>query len=895
MSESALDRKVFGQTTVEKAVYVAVFLVAVFLSTYQLGVRPYHHDESIHAFFSWKITQEGLGNYRYDPVYHGPVLYYSSALVMRLFGDSDFTGRLSAVLFGLGVIAFSWPLRRYLGRWGALAFLVLLTFSPAWIYFTRFVRHDIYLALCNVSAVYFAFRYGETRRAWHLYVSAASLSLAFCTKEDMYLLSPLFLLSLALMEVWGVLGGEQSWRDAVKQAGAFLRSSLIPILTSLAVFAVVWLILYTSFGTHPENWNAVSRAIEYWWGQHQIKRIGGPWWYYVPQLLLYDVLLVAPLAIALAGRLLLDPARKKAGRYLQYAAFVILAAFLISFWIIPSQSSHFFLAAIAVGTASVATGWVPDRFTRFSILWALGALSIYAWAQEKVPWLLVPQLLPLALFAGKWFGELIESGKMLRPRALVPTAAVGVMTAWSLVQANYVWDAPKPDEPGPKRHAEMLAYVQSTYDITNKVVRRIEDAAQTLGTGTQTRLAVGGEATWPLSWYLRHYPVNWAANVRTIDTPVVVVDKKPELMKAMDEAVGDQYEKVPFQIRGWWEPNWGQFWRNPLAELVRFVVTREAWSPVGSSDAVMYVHKDLKAGMSFASLAVNPPPAARGYPRQPDVIEPDATWGSLGSGRGELNEPRDVDVDAAGNLYVVDSKNHRIQKLSPAGEVLAVWGGEGSAPGQFKDPCGLGIGPDGSVYVADTWNHRIQKFDPNGTFLLEWSEQDPNLWGPRGIAVGADGTVFVSDTGNKRIIAYSSTGARLRIFGSEGSQPAQLIEPVGLAINDSGELIVADTGNRRLQVFTQDGAFVREWPVFGWEEFYTEPYVAVQGGDIYVTDSYNHRFARYMDNKLTGVWGKTGAGSGAFNRPIGIAVAGGGFVYVADTLNHRIQRFRIPE
>ena len=83
--------------TLEQVVYIVVFLIAVFLRTYELGVRPYHHDESIHAFFSWRILENGLGDYKYDPVYHGPLLYYSSALMMWLFGDSDFTGRLSAV------------------------------------------------------------------------------------------------------------------------------------------------------------------------------------------------------------------------------------------------------------------------------------------------------------------------------------------------------------------------------------------------------------------------------------------------------------------------------------------------------------------------------------------------------------------------------------------------------------------------------------------------------------------------------------------------------------------------------------------------------------------------------------------------------------------------------
>ncbi len=125
--QSALDRRSIGGLTVEQIAYIVLILAAVFLRTYDLGVRPYHHDESIHAFFSWKIFKNGFAEYKYDPVYHGPTLYFSTALMMLLFGDNDFTGRLSAVVFGLGVVAFAWPLRRYIGRWGefvtALAYL----------------------------------------------------------------------------------------------------------------------------------------------------------------------------------------------------------------------------------------------------------------------------------------------------------------------------------------------------------------------------------------------------------------------------------------------------------------------------------------------------------------------------------------------------------------------------------------------------------------------------------------------------------------------------------------------------------------------------------------------------------------------------------------------------
>jgi tripartite motif-containing protein 71 len=270
-------------------------------------------------------------------------------------------------------------------------------------------------------------------------------------------------------------------------------------------------------------------------------------------------------------------------------------------------------------------------------------------------------------------------------------------------------------------------------------------------------------------------------------------------------------------------------------------------------------------------------------------------WGRKGTALGQFDEPRGISVDAAGNVYVVDSKNNRIQKLAPDGKALLEWGHEGQDSGNFKDPCGIAVGPDGSVYVADTWNHRVQKFDANGR-PLDWHEPAAGFWGPRGIAVAPDGSaVYVTDTGNKRVVSFDPQGNQLTTWGHDGSKPGELIEPVGIAVNGDGQVIVADTGNHRIQFFDRQGKFVREFPVSGWEEFYTEPYLALLGSDIVATDSFGHRCARYSGSgTVLYFWGKSGSGDGDFNRPIGIATDAAGAVYVSDTLNNRIQKFVLP-
>ncbi|RMH34632.1 MAG: 6-bladed beta-propeller [Nitrospirae bacterium] len=144
-------------------------------------------------------------------------------------------------------------------------------------------------------------------------------------------------------------------------------------------------------------------------------------------------------------------------------------------------------------------------------------------------------------------------------------------------------------------------------------------------------------------------------------------------------------------------------------------------------------------------------------------------WGSFGSGDGQFYFARGIAVDQSdGTVYVVDMGNHRIQKFDTSTNVLpqllAKWGGgigaghasspQAQEPGQFRSPWGIAVDDAGDVYVADTGNQRIQKFDRDGNFITQWGgfgNGDGQFNFPYGIAVDSRGTVYVADSGNMRI------------------------------------------------------------------------------------------------------------------------------------------------
>ncbi len=201
---------------------------------------------------------------------------------------------------------------------------------------------------------------------------------------------------------------------------------------------------------------------------------------------------------------------------------------------------------------------------------------------------------------------------------------------------------------------------------------------------------------------------------------------------------------------------------------------------------------------------------------------------------GVLRQPRGIACDPAGNVYVADFGNCRIQKFDRDLKPVAAWGRRGTAAGEFQDPCDVAIGPDGNVYVADTWNGRVQVFDPAGRYLREFGN---NLYGPRGIAVDAAGRVWVADTGNNRVVRFTPAGVGDLVIGGQPENPHLLAAPTGIAVDAHDRVYVCDNDHGRLAVFDADGALVTAFAVPGWRrEVYSEPYVSISGeGLLFVT------------------------------------------------------------
>lgn len=325
--------------------------------------------------------------------------------------------------------------------------------------------------------------------------------------------------------------------------------------------------------------------------------------------------------------------------------------------------------------------------------------------------------------------------------------------------------------------------------------------------------------------------------------------------------------------------------------------------------------KEMVAAGVFVLVAITlvwwmvgskPKPVVLHASAQPGVL---LEGGQPGAQPGQFSYPRGIAVDGSGDIYVADSRNHRIQKFDgKTGKLLVSFGGffkvdggdpkkvVATAPGKLNEPNGIAIGPDDNVYVVDTWNGRIQIFSPKGNGKKVFTADD-GFFAPRELTVDANGFVYVADTGKHRIVKFDPKGQKVRVWGGKGEKQGEFNEPIGLAIDQAGNLYVADRLNFRIQVFNSDGGFVKKWDVKGWskEQIDMEPHLALDKmrGLIYATDGRGKRINCFkLDGTPVSTIETDTQGRPFFQVPLGVTVDKEGNLYVVDAGTAKILKMK---
>jgi len=296
----------------------------------------------------------------------------------------------------------------------------------------------------------------------------------------------------------------------------------------------------------------------------------------------------------------------------------------------------------------------------------------------------------------------------------------------------------------------------------------------------------------------------------------------------------------------------------------------------------------------------------------------------LGSA-ASFDSPQGITVGAAdGNIYVADSFNSAIRKVTTAGDVTTL-SGNGAigyvdgpiATAQFYAPQSLVTDATGNIYVADYGNNNIRKISPDGTVSTFAGSGDAGYAdgtgtkatfnSPRGLAIDGSGNIFVADMGNNLIRKITPAGVVTTFAGSRGASyldnatatSATFNRPNGIAIDANNNVYVAEALNHTIRKITPAGVVTtfiggnKQTTLVGGPSAIAFD----KSGNLFITDQNGRILEITKDRILRTIAGNGTTGfaegvgtAGIFNSPQGIAVDAGNNLYVADYYNNRIRK-----
>jgi hypothetical protein len=307
----------------------------------------------------------------------------------------------------------------------------------------------------------------------------------------------------------------------------------------------------------------------------------------------------------------------------------------------------------------------------------------------------------------------------------------------------------------------------------------------------------------------------------------------------------------------------------------------------------------------------------------------------------ELSDPPGVAVDSNGNVYIADSVNNRIRKVTPAGIISTIAGngsagysGDGGAAtsAELNAPFGVAVDTSGNIYIVDRENSRIRKVTPagvistvagNGTYGYSGdggAATAAELANPTGVAADSGGNVYIADAANSRIRKVTPAGVITTVAGNGtpgyngdgGAATSAEVYPAGVAVDSGGNLYIADYGNQRIRKVTSAGVIstIAGNGAYGYSgdggaatsAELNSPFSTAldSSGNLYIADYGNQRIRKVTPagmistvagNGTSGYSGDGGAAtSGEINNPFGVAVDSSGNLYVGDYSNQRVRK-----
>ncbi|MFT5194483.1 MAG: sugar lactone lactonase YvrE [Cellvibrionaceae bacterium] len=708
------------------------------------------------------------------------------------------------------------------------------------------------------------------------------------------------------------------------------------------IYHLIFAILYTSVFSNPWGWmTGAVGSLGYWLEQQEVARGGQPWFYYLFVTPFYEFL---PLVFSLAA-IRLWTRQNGLGAASRFWGWVVLASGMAmglvnwyyngingfvgdSFTRFPGLIVVVAILAVSgvawlifgdmFGRANKTTDVPPSRlsiddwfgFFPFSVFWLIATVVAYTIAGEKMPWLSIHIVIPMAFLVGWYFNELFKDfdlAEFMAEKTLIFFGLVTllIITAVLLIGPVFIGDIRFGDQSqaGLNSVGRFMGLAVFTGFIGWLLYRLVDDVPRHMRrlTWTFSTFALLGLLTIRFAWMAAFPNADYTTEYLVYahggpSTSQAVIPQLEELSKRL---YGDMSLKVYYDNEASWPFTWY------LRDFDDRVYFGENPSPdIKNADAILvgdanYSKVEPYLGDDFESMEFT-------FLWWPMEEYRQISWESV------LGNPV---IDGDPSLLNSPEKRQGLWDIFFYRDYSAY----GTAVGKTYQAGSWPLKRNMRLYIrrealGTLWDKGVgatviqAPVDPYAAGELPFA---PNLVAgqgiltrPRNVAVAADGSIFVADSGNHRIQVFDPAGAPLFAFGQNGVGEGEFNEPWGIAI-DEEFVYVTDTWNNRIQKFTLEGDFVLafgisgspESPTEGGGQFYGPRDVVLGPNDtLMVTDTGNHRIQLFnRSGQFLSAIGGQGVRGGEFFEPVGLAVASDGTVFVSDTWNNRVQELIIAD
>ncbi len=920
----------------ERLVWTCLVLAALITRLVQLEARGMSHDESLHALYSFYLAARG--EYVHDPMMHGPLLFHLNAFIYRITAQvSDYTARVVPALIGTLLVGSMWWYRRYLGRIGALAAAVLLLISPALLFYSRYIRNDIYVLFFTICWIYTFLRYIESGKSRWMLGLGIAMVLGITSKENHFITGFTLGSFAVLMGSW--LAYRYRGTDS-RVAGRYWDLAVVMLCLVLPFLAPVVLMALGAPGvpsTPDEQWFAGGVALgialaallgAYLWFEHlRPQQWRGPFGYrqfcfvwavfWIVALLLFSTFLtnIGGMTSGVIGSLGYWLAQQEVQRgsqpwyyYVMLTGFYEYLPLLLSLW-------GGFVSLQAIGRwGRIVSRSVQQKCAPLPILvqvpllllwWSMASWLAYSFAGERMPWLLCHITAPMCLLGAFGLSRLIAQSRHVTPRWWVPVVLLGTGLTCGLALLGFV----------PFTGRSLQAVRETLRWLTLLAGGSL---ALFLGFGALRRAGTYFMQSAVLSLALplgiltarASYQLNYI-NFDSVTEYLVYAHAAPDVklflaeMEELQQATGTGKDmKLVYDHDNSWPLSW--YFHDYTNIHIYNLPGPELAAP---EYAVIVASTDKRD-------AIRPYVAHQYVSHTYRLI----WWPEEGYKHwswAQLQAFRDPQERRRYSQLFFNREHSRLDVRSwPFRKEFDVYVRNDLAPLIWDDA-------DSLLLLAK----QSAPPEPDAELTLPLKDVLGGPYGnlpllnPKSITVSDRGHRIITDAGHHRILVLDQENRLVQILGSfcalyaadnsactdpDGEGPlalgdGQLNEPWGAAEAFNGDIFVADTWNHRIQVFDSEGRFKAKWGSFGQElspgrggafQLWGPRGLDIDAwGNLVVADTGNHRLVSYS---LQGEWLATWDGADTALRHISEPVSvtrdrQSGHLYVTDSWNGKVQ------